>query len=134
MWSGRTNLARKLIDQNTFLFFFRLNNGIYLKRGSIFKPYLNNIQHEVIENGLFIKWRADILRTYKKHYHINYENDVLPLTLQQLCGSFYLLVFGLLLSVFTFVVERSSCEKIRVRAENKRRTLDFQSRYKQKHN
>lgn len=86
---------------------FRFNPGIYGKKGAIYLKFLDKIQLRVRESGLFSKWQEDMTgaHKYKKHRRVNYENEVLPLTLEELSGSFYILIFGLSLSMLVYCFE-----------------------------
>ena len=84
-----------------------MNQGVYLTKGNIFLKYVDGVQRLVMENGLFEKWRRDLVGAdkYRKHRKIGYRNEVLPLTVDELSGSFYLLLFGLSVSAVCFCLE-----------------------------
>ncbi|XP_065219746.1 glutamate receptor 2-like [Planococcus citri] len=86
--------------------FVRLNPCLYLRKGSVFLKYVDHIQLDVYENGMFQKLMEDYrdLRKNEKLSRNSY-NEVLPLMFQELSGSFYVLLFGLSLSIVTFFVE-----------------------------
>lgn len=78
-----------------------------MKRGSIFLKFLNEMQLNILENGIFSKWQRDFMGSYKymTHMRVNYESEVLSLTLQELSGSFYVLIFGLILGIIALFIE-----------------------------
>lgn len=86
---------------------YRLNQGVYLRKGSIFLKYVEDVQYRVFENGMYDKWRRDLVGAYKyrKHRKIGYRNEVLPLTVEEISGSFYVLLFGLSISAICFGFE-----------------------------
>ncbi len=61
----------------------------------------------VLENGMFLKWQSDLIGSYKYRRHLRVKYDeVLSLTLEEISGSFYILISGLILATVIFFIER----------------------------
>lgn len=79
---------------------------MYVRKGSMFLQLIDEVQLRVRENGIFQKMENDVkyLNKYDPRLR-NYDNDVTLLSLQELSGSFYILLLGLSISILVFIFE-----------------------------
>jgi hypothetical protein len=94
-----------------------LNDGVFLQIGNVmFMLYgdpllkrVNEIFGRVVEAGLYNCWKSQILNRYKialkKVAIVNPLDEYCNFNLYHMQPAFYLLLFGLCLSVFCFVIE-----------------------------
>jgi hypothetical protein len=79
---------------------------VYLKKGSILLERINSIVLRLQNAGIIDKWVNDIRRKFGKHFdNASFEDGVCVLTVAHLQGAFYLLLFGVIVSVTIWLLE-----------------------------
>jgi hypothetical protein len=79
---------------------------MYLKKNSVLLQRIDSIVLRLQTSGLIDKWVHDLRRKFGEHFdNAQIKDGFCVLTLVHLEGAFYLLLFGLLVSVITCVVE-----------------------------
>jgi hypothetical protein len=79
---------------------------IYLRKGSILLERINSIVLRLQNAGIIDKWVNDIRRKFSQHFDkALFEDELCVLTLAHLEGAFYLLFFGIFVSVTVWLLE-----------------------------
>lgn len=83
--------------------------AMVMSRRSPLLPVINKIVSSIFESGIFLKWTADsfeLERIKAKAFQIHsLADDYLDLNLKHMQSAFYVLIFGLALSVITLIME-----------------------------
>lgn len=109
-YAGRNRTEIHTIPQDVI----RFNTAMYLQKGSVYLEAINHAQIVAFESGLQQKRMNDLSFGLLRDNHYQsltstppaeYEHALLSLTLHELQGSFYLLIFGLTTSILVFFAE-----------------------------
>lgn len=83
--------------------------GMVMPKRSPLLPHVNEILSRIFESGIFLKWAADsfeLERINAKAFHIpSLADDYQRFNLDHMQSAFYVLLFGVILSVMTFIIQ-----------------------------